>query len=216
MVEVKNQFGNHLIFWVLALPFVFLLLMPMFMSPSAFVVHAEEVIFFSDLGADTVAATETANSWFQSWFVDSGIKRFFHATFVNANLDLGRGLEYGTRAPTVARKASSLWNDGFWNILFRAAWRFSVLWPVLLSGIIAFGLPSFIDGLAVRAKKKYNYEVHNPLFFYASAHLVVLILGSAITLLFLPWALEGLYIAAFFVLLASALWFAAANFQSGL
>ena len=222
MVEVKNQFGNHAIFYMFALPLALLLLMPAFLPPSTFAVTKHEVEFFEGYGSDTSEATEVANQWLKDWFVDTGVKKVFHELFVHPNLNLSlnlsspENLHDGYQGPKAAQKATSIWNDGFWNILFKARWRFSLLWPIFLSGIIAFGIPAFIDGLAVRAKKKFDYKANNPLFFYASAHLVVFVLAGPFTLLLLPVPITSLYIGGFFACLAAMLWVSAANFQSGL
>ena len=131
MVEVKNQFGNHAIFYMFALPLVLLLLLPAFSPPSSFAVQKEEVAFFENLGGDTDAATESANKWLKTWFVETGVTKVFKELFVHQNFNLSldmsgtENLSGDSPAPRAAQKATSLWNDGFWNIVFKAAWRFS-------------------------------------------------------------------------------------------
>lgn len=209
MIEVKNQFANHAIFWWVGLPLIAMFVLPLLIPPESFVITAEEVEFFKNMGIETSSATNSANDWFKTLFVDTKVRELFQSTFINSNMPMSSELQKSSRSFT------SNWNDGFWNMFFRAIWRLHALWPVYLGGCISFVIPAFIDGLTVRAKKKYNFQVHNPVFFYASTHFAVLVLGLAVFLPFLPITLNALHIGGFFCVLALSMWIVASNFQSG-
>lgn len=209
MIDVKNPFALHILFWWLGMPIIATLGLPALFDPSNFLISSSEVNFFKSLGVDTTRATLTANAWFKTLFVDTGLVALFHSTFNLPTLETKSALQVD------ARSVTSGWSDGLWNILFRAFWRLAALWPIYVSGLICFVLPSFVDGLSIRAIKKYNFQVHNPIFFSVSMHFAAMIAGLAIFIPFLPITLSAVYIGLFFVALAGAVWILASNFQSG-
>lgn len=209
MIEVKNPFALHVIFWWFGMPIIATLLLPYLYGASVFRISPEEVIFFRELGVDIAATTNRANSWFKTCFVDTKLVSLFQSSFNLTTLEIANPLQ------TTAREITSDWSDGLWNLLFRAFWRIAALWPIYVAGIICFVFPAFVDGLSTRSIKKYNFQVHNPLIFSISTHFAAMISGLAVYIPFLPVSLNALYIGIFLIALAGAVWVLAANFQSG-
>jgi hypothetical protein len=209
MIEVKNQFLRHAIFWVLFLPFALTLGMPAFLDSDSFVLHPGEISFFFDMGVNTLAVTERANAIFHKLFVETGIQEVSKGLFVHEN-------KFDTKIIELAGRTTATWHYSLWNMVYRALWRLLALLPLYLSGIVSFVIPAFVDGLVVRAKKKYNFLSHNPMFFNVSTHFAVLLVGLSVFLPFMPIALGAWPLGAFFFVLAGSLWIVSANFQSGL
>ena len=209
MIEVKNPFALHVIFWWIGMPIIATLLLPYIFGANAFRISTAEVSFFQGLGVDVSATTERANTWFKTMFVDTGLVSLFQSSFNLPTLEMKNPLQ------VTAKEITSDWSDGLWNLLFRAFWRISALWPIYVAGVVCFVVPSFVDGLATRSIKKYNFKVHNPLIFSVSTHFAAMIAGLAIYIPFLPVSLSAVYIGMFFIALAGSVWVLAANFQSG-
>ena len=209
MIEVKNQFTKHGIFWWFALPLVATVLLPMAFGEEFFLITQNGVEFFKQLRVDTDATTKSANAWFKAMFIDTKIFSIFNEIFANGPAANVNDFNH------MASKVTGDWNKGFWNMQFRAIWRLHALWPIYIAGILAIVIPAFFDGLVTRAVKKYNFQVHNPVIFYTSAHFAVLVIGLAYFIPFLPVSLDATYIGGFFILLSVSIWQLAANFQSG-
>jgi hypothetical protein len=210
MIEVKNQFAAHGIFWLLSLPFVALLSLPALMSASSFVVSPQEVSFFSHvLMRDVKAIEHLADSWFKLLFEDTHITTMVRDFFNPAKT---------SGITPLASKTISLgqnYNNGVWLMAYRGLYRIAGLWPVVLAVFLSLGVPCLFDGLAVRARKAYNFQFHNPVFFWSAGHLLILIMGLGVFLPFMPIALSSTILASFFGLFCGAIWITAANFQTG-
>lgn len=209
MIEVKNQFASHGIFWLLSLPLVALLGLPAVMSASDFIVTPQEVGFFAHVLARDVKSVEhLADVWFNVLFENTHI-----ASTVRDFFNPGK-----SSASPLSEKAISIgqnYNNGLWLMVYRGLYRISGLWPVVLAGSLALGVPCLFDGLAVRARKSYNFQFHNPVFFWSAGHLLILVMGLGVLLPFLPITLSMPILAGFFVLFFTAIWVTAANFQTG-
>jgi hypothetical protein len=124
MIEVKNQFARHLMLWVLTLPFLAVFLMPALLEADRLQVPSSEHEMLAKLGQDPEAVTKRANAVFMSLFIETGA--------VQATAKLFRAKEKGAigkqnQATTV--KATNKYVDGFWNLIYRAIWRF-MGWPL--------------------------------------------------------------------------------------
>ena len=210
LIEPKNQFANHVIFWMLGVPFLGILLLPAFLEPKSLILDASEKLFFHDvLGRDLVAITSQTESIFKYLFVDTGI-----FAGMKSLLGGGEGNSLG-HFYAFASKLSSSYNTAFWLLIYRAIWRVCALWPALLSIFLCLGIPSLVDGLSIRARKSFTFEFHNPVYFWTSSHLLVLVLGLAVVLPLLPIAMTGVLIGVFCLILCTTIWTTAANFQTG-
>lgn len=210
MIEVKNQFANHAIFWWFSMPLVITLLMPMMLNANRFEIHSDEIAFFKEVGTDTGRTTISTNHLYQAAFIDTGVTKAFGNTFAHDKKDANQK-SIGNISSSISRD----WNDGLWLMLYRAIWRLQALLPIYIAGLLAFILPAFVDGIVTRGKKRFNYQVHNPVVFYSATHFSVLVLGLAVFIPFLPFVLSSLYIGGFTMTLAGSMWLLASNFQTG-
>ena len=207
MIEVKNQFAAHGIFWMLTLPLVAIVGLPAVMSASDFIVTPHEVRFFSKvLGRDTVSIEHLADAWYKFLFDDTHI-----ASTLRDFFSPGKGAASRGAFASIGQN----YNNGLWLMVYRGLYRISALWPVALAVMLALGVPCLIDGLAVRARKSYNFQFHNPVFFWSAGHLLILVIGLGIFLPFLPIPLTIPVLAGFFAVFCGAIWITAANFQTG-
>jgi hypothetical protein len=209
MLEVKNQFAKHVIFWVLTLPILAILLLPVFIPPHEFSVDKKEIAFFQNtLDVDVTAVTRRSEAAFQSLFVDTGIFQSIKSILVSD----ARGF---MRADGGMASFSNTYHTALWLLLYRAIWRITAIWPAALAIVLAMGIPSLLDGLVVRARKSYTFEFHNPVYFWTASHSLIIVFGIAAILPLLPMAMTPMVIAAFTLLLCTSLWITAANFQTG-
>jgi Domain of unknown function (DUF4400) len=209
MIEVNNPLAKHGVFWMFVMPTLALLALPALLSPASFVVSAQEITFFEHtLARNVPGITAAADRWFETLFIQThiapAVRDFFNSGQVGSN-DLLR------RSGSLSRS----YNDALWLMVYRGLWRLAGLWPVVIAIALSLGLPCLIDGLMVRARKSYNFEFHNPVFFWSASHSLVLILGLGVFLPFLPIALTPAFLAGFTVLLCLGLWVTASNFQTG-
>lgn len=211
MVEVKNQFAKHVIFWVLTLPILAILLLPVFIPPHEFSVDKKEIAFFQDtLDVDVASVTRRSEAAFQSFFVDTGIFQSVKSILASDDKGFMRGSAAGGMA-----SFSNTYHTALWLLLYRAIWRITAIWPAALAIVLAMGIPALLDGLVVRARKSYTFEFHNPVYFWTASHSLIIVFGIAAILPLLPMAMTPMVIAAFTLLLCISLWITAANFQTG-
>lgn len=208
MIEVNNQFAKHAVFWIFALPLVAILGLPALLPASSFGLSRDEVDFFRTvLGRDVPAITVTTDAIFNTLFIKTKIAGYVRDFLI--------GFKSETGLAKAAGAVSRNYNDALWLMLYRGLWRICGLWPVVLSVIVALGMPCMVDGLAVRARKAYNFQFHNPVFFWSASHSLVMIAGLGVFLPFLPYSLSAVLLGAFTVLMCGALWVTASNFQTG-
>jgi hypothetical protein len=211
MLEVKNQFAKHVVFWVLTLPILATLLLPVFVPPHEFSIDKREIAFFQDtLDVDISKVSRRSEAAFQSLFVDTGIFQNVKSILVSD----GGGFMRSSGDGGIA-SFSSTYHTSLWLLLYRAIWRITAIWPAALAIVIAMGIPALLDGLVVRARKSYTFEFHNPVYFWTASHSLIIVFGIAAILPLLPMAMTPMVIATFTLLLCSSLWITAANFQTG-
>lgn len=211
MIEVKNQFARHTMFWWIFAPFLMAVILPFIIPKVHLSLNQAELEAFNSMGIDGEKKVKQTDSLFDSWFIQTKIRSQFDNIFENT-----------VKTPSTwqfqqsSRKVTSEWNDGFWSLIYRAMWRINALMTIYLMGFICFIIPSFIDGLISRAKKKYEFRTNNPLYFYSSAHTTILIAGLALFIPFIPYSLTALTVGLFIIILAGSSWIVASNFQTGL
>lgn len=210
VLEVKNNFVGHTAFWWVVMPIFALLVLPYVLPVQSFMVGDAELLCFSELGRDTDAVTNSTNALFQSMFVSTGVLKAFRTMFIDhAVIPQLQG------SATVVANFTQQWNNGFWMMVYRAMWRLIALWPIYLAILLSMVIPAFVDGLAQRAIKKYDYKFHNPVYFFSSLHLIALVLGLCVFVPLLPLPLTAQMVAGSGFMLAAAAWMATANFQTG-
>ena len=198
-VSVKNTFGSHFILWSIFLPLLALIFVPLIMPDQT--LTQPEVEMVASLGVDTAAMTQNVDTRFASMFVESGFmaktQEFFGTT-------KGGVLDF-----------SNDWIHGVWLMLYKATWRFFALKSIFLLPILVLGIAAAVDGFAVRATKKYRFENSNPVFFYSSMHIMVLMFGLFTFLPLAPFSLSAMALLAIVLLLVGGIWLTTSNFQTG-
>lgn len=211
MIEIKNQFARHSLFWWVMLPFLIAVLLPLFVEKEELSLNQAEVDTFNSMGINAQLKIKQTDALFQKLFIETKIRSYFDNIFENTFKNPAN-----RKIQQTSRTFTSSWNDGFWSLLYRAMWRINGLLTIYLTGLFVFVIPSFLDGLIVRAKKKYEFKNNNPLYFYGSAHMTIFIAGLAVFIPFIPYSLTALSIGLFLILLAGSSWIVASNFQTGL
>lgn len=202
-VSVKNSFGSHFILWSLFLPLLALILVPVFMPEQR--IDEAEIAMVSTFSINVVDMTDATNATFSKAFLDTGVMPATEKWFSGQ----GAG-EFQKNS-----KYAASWIHGVWLMIYKAMWRVNVLTSIFFMPLLALLIPAAVDGFAVRARKKYRFENSNPVFFYSSMHMVVLMFGL---FAFLPLAPITLSSNALFGLLACltlGVWMTASNFQTG-
>lgn len=219
MIEVKNHFVKHLFFWAI-LAITFILVAPALMDQSATSVTPKEREYFESIGVNVDLAELRAQNTFQSWFVATGIKESLDRVFKpkkSKDANKPSSSDPFSTSPSFSKmfSFSSGYVDGLWATVLKGLTRIHMLWPIMLAVLLCMGLPCLIDGIVTRAKKTYNFEYHNPVYFWTSGHAVVIVLGCSLMLPFLPLSITMLAVTAFTVVLCTSIWMLASNFQTG-
>lgn len=189
-----------MILWCLFLPILSLIFIPLVLPDQP--INEVEVAMVASLGVDVNSLTESANSKFTSVFIETGIKPKTEG-FFRGNAVAG--------TQTFALK----WINGVWMMIYKAVWRGYVLAKIFFLPLLVLAVAAAVDGSGVRARKKYKFESANPVFFYSSTHLVVLMTGLFTFLPLAPISLSTPVLVALLLALAAGVWFSAANFQTG-
>jgi hypothetical protein len=100
-------------------------------------------------------------------------------------------------------------------MVYKAVWRGYVLARIFFIPLLVMAIAAAVDGSGVRARKKNKFETTNPVFFYSSTHLVVMMTGLFTFLPLAPISLSATVLVGLLVALAAGVWLSAANFQTG-
>ncbi len=209
MIEIKNQFARHSLFWFWVLPFALFLFVPAMVPREEMRVPREEVKMLYLLGQDAAKITERADETYQDLFVATGLvgwtKKLFMSEVKEDDPKFFRNLA----------RSTTRYHENLWNMVYRAIWRLAGLWPTFVALMLAVALPSLIDGLVVRAKKVDVFESHNPVFFWSAGHSLVMVVGVFVLLPLLPYPISINILYGSIAAIAAALWITASNFQTG-
>ena len=209
MIEVKNQFAKHSVFWILVLPFIAIILMPAMMSAHALKLPTTEVQAMHDLGQDPKVVTRKANKVFNTLIVETGVMGTLEKLF-------SAKARHGD--PTIVKNSDRLSNTyltGMWHMLYRAIWRLTGLWPLLSVLMVAIVIPAIVDGLVTRSTKIDQFKPHNPVFFWGATHTAISTAGLFLFLPFLPIPLSIWLLYGTVGLVAMSLWVTSSNLQTG-
>lgn len=207
MIEVKNQFVSHGLFWIWVLPFAIFLLAPAFINREEMQIPPAEIALIKELGQDVKSVNEKANHIFNAVFSDAAkISKRFLTSSVNSDDPLAIRR---TAAGTIK------YHDNLWHMIYRAVWRLAGLWPTFLALALAVALPALVDGLVIRAKKVDVFKSHNPVFFWGAGHALVMVVGVFILLPLLPYTISMPVLYGTVGAIAMALWVTAANLRTG-
>jgi len=209
MIEIRNQFARHLMLWVLTLPFLSAFLMPAFFPLEAMKIPATEHETLVMLGQNPQDVTQRASKVFSALFVDSGVVAMTQKIFKSRPTKIGGESERNT-----GNKAAK-YREGFWNLIYKAIWRFMGMWPVLSVLLLAFVVPAMVDGLVTREMKIDQFRPHNPVFFWGASHSVIMIAGGFMFMPFLPLPITVPILYGAVALVALGMWTTTANLQIG-
>lgn len=207
---VKNTFLRHIVFWIFFLPLMTIVIFPLLKLKTN--IHPDEIEMVAAAGVDIAAVTAKVNSRFAAMFIKNGIMPASEA-FFGGNHKTQRGEGMGLAA-TAAEQAAS-WIRGVWLIIYRAMWRMHAMSGLYIAAILSVCLPALVDGLSIRARKRYQFQNHNPVHFYFSFHTAVFVVGLMLFLPLVPVALTPVIVAGAMLSLGLAIWWAAANLQAG-
>jgi hypothetical protein len=198
--KVDNSFGGHLVLWAFFIPLLSLIFIPV-LAPTAGLISQDEVSMLANMNVDVDAMTAAADARFNSMFVANGwmaaTEKFF-----------------GYGRPDAVTFAGN-WIHGVWLMLYKATWRLYALKWMFFIPLVFVVVPAAVDGFLVRARKKYRFQSSNPVFFYSSMHMVVLMFGLFAFLPLAPINMTAEIMFGLLGVLAVGTWTAASNFQTG-
>jgi hypothetical protein len=211
VIEIRNSYARHALLWVWVMPLVAILTMPLLMPASSFKISQDEVQMFSvHLGQDVAKLNRRTDAIFTILFIETGVYR----TVTDFLTVRGRPLQESSSK--LAADVSSNYASAFFLLLYRAIWRLNGILSVSLGLVLGIGLPALLDGLMIRARKAYNFKMHNPVYFWGAGHTVVMLIGMTFFLPILPFELSLPILLGTLGLLFMVTWVTAANFQTGL
>lgn len=201
--SVKNSFGGHLILWAVFLPLISLIFFPMVITKNE--INPAEIAMVQKHNVNVTKVTASANETFSSLFITTGImaksKEFFSGIS-----------SFGKQSTS---DFASHWISGVWLLVYKALWRVYVMSSMFLLPLFAICIAAAVDGFAIRSRKKFRFESHNPIKFYTSFHVIVFTVGMFVFLPLVPITLTSNIMAGILALLAIAVWFTTSNFQTG-
>ncbi|MFP3637945.1 DUF4400 domain-containing protein [Paraburkholderia sp. SIMBA_054] len=206
MAQSTNPFVKQIYFWWLIAPILSALLFPAFCSIESLKVQPPEVELVEQCDRDVAQINERASGHFNSWFVETGILRQTLSSSLRAE-------DTGWSGYSWMGGMTHKWFSKFWLFTYRLIWRWTAFWPLYLAGVFGIAAPCMVDGLVIRAKKRYEFGSYNPLAFNVWGTLFSLSIGWMIYVPMLPVPLTGVLMSGFFCLLGGFAWITTANFQ---
>lgn len=202
--SVQNSHFSHLVFWVFFLPLLAIILLPLVLPDQN--IDESEVKMMAAFNVDVDKLQERTSGTFSAMFVGTGVMSATEAFFSP------KGAPAGTQKQT---SFSTKWIRGVWLMTYKMIWRWHALLSVFFLPMLALCIPAAVDGFTVRARKRYEFETSNPVFFYSSAHVLTLVLGVFCFLPLAPLTLSAIVLLGLLAALTVAVWIAASNFQTG-
>ena len=153
----------------------------------------EQAAIVDVLGLGTaMQVKEKADRFYRSTFMTSGLRDATYDLFVPTRAELGRSQsieDLGSSGFGWARDRL----DVFWTSVYQTTVRLSVmsLWAPFLA--IAL-LPASIDGLLMRAKKRYTMGYASPFMQRVSSIAIIAVLYVSLLAIFAPLALPPLFV----------------------
>lgn len=210
-VSVSNTFARHTVFWLLFLPLMSIIFLPLLIKDQN--IHSEEMSLIADMGVDLQSVSDRTNRIYTSLFIETGILPATESLFGTDEYIASKHTHDGVIENT---KFAGGWIRGVWQMLYKAIWRVNILISIFLLPVLFLCIPAAIDGFSTRAKKQYRFENSNPVFFYTSTHTALLIIGLFLYLPLIPFALSSYLLAGFLFALGVSIWIATSNFQTGM
>lgn len=202
--SVKNSHVSHLVFWVFFLPLLAIILLPLVLPEQN--IDESEVKMMEAFNVDVVKLQERTSGTFSTLFVATGAMGATEAFFS------AKGAPAGTQQHATF---SMKWIRGVWLMTYKMIWRWYALLGVFFFPMLALCIPAAVDGFTVRARKRYEFETSNPVFFYSSTHALTFVLGIFCFLPLAPLTLSAIVLLGLLATLTVAVWIAASNFQTG-
>jgi hypothetical protein len=208
--SINNTFVRHTVFWTLFLPLISIIFLPVLFSNQDIDPKEQEMV--QRLGVNIEKVTNRTNHIYTTAFINTGIlprtEDFFSGDIIGSK-------KYNIPIAAASSKFSSSWIRGVWTLIYKGLWRLNMLISIFFIPMLLLCIPAAIDGSAIRAKKRYDFGSNNPVFFYSSLHIAVLVFGLFIYLPLMPVTLTSGILGVFLAALAIAIWVASSNLQTG-
>lgn len=202
-----NPFISKIYFWWIIAPVLSFVLFPFFLQEKSFHIAPDEITFLRDCGRDVDDVTAAVSAAFKTAFVDTGA-----VAMTVGDYERAEDSEYTGYARVGAYMHAYM--ARMWLMLFRAMWRLAALWTLYVVGFLGIFLPFLIDGMVVRAKRRSEFGLYNPISFNISGSGGAVFVGWLFYLPLVPWPLTGLLMLAFFAGLGLMTYFTVGSFQS--
>lgn len=200
--SVNNTFFRHLVFWILFIPLLTLIIVPVFEPEQP--ISLDEVQMVKDFGIPLDQVADKTRHTFEQLFVQTKIMPVTEDFFSGKNR-----MHYRDRNG----EFSANWIRGVWMMMYRALWRMYAFSSVFFVPVVIFSIPAVIDGLALRARKNFRFTYDSPGKFYFSTHLLMLAIGLFVCIPFLPVLMTAHFLAVLLVSMTGAVWVSVANFR---
>ncbi|WP_321935248.1 DUF4400 domain-containing protein [Paraburkholderia sp. J8-2] len=202
-----NPFISKIYFWWIIAPVISFVLFPLLLQDSTFRIAPDEIEFVRDCGRNVESVTASATAAFRSAFVETQVVAMTVGQYERAEDSDYRGYaRIGTYMHAYMTR--------MWLMVFRAMWRLDALWPLCLVGFFGIFLPFLTDGLVVRAKRRSEFGLYNPISFNISGTGSAIFIGWLFYLPLVPWPLSSLMLFGFFMGLGLMTYLTVGSFQS--
>lgn len=206
MPRSTNPFVKQVYFWWIIAPVLSVIIFPALGSVDSLKIKPEEIQLANRCNDDIDDVNQSATNHFDSWFVKTGWVAHSIQENVNAENSVATGYAWLGRT-------MHTWYGRFWLYAYRVIWRWTAFWPLYIAGVLGIATPCLVDGLVIRAKKRYEFGQYNPMAFNVSGTLFSLAVGWLLYVPLLPLPLTENLMACFFLGLGAVAWISTANFQ---
>ena len=203
---MKGTVIGHVFLWLVVIPLLSMAIVPLFHVHGQPAVSPREVTSFANQGIDVDQAQAVATASFTHRFIDSGLISRSYAWIAPSR---------SPRALDQTRLRVTTWVEGAWSAVYRAQFRYSAYGKSLSVFVLIGLIAAIVDGLGVRARKRFEFGYQNPVTFSLARHAPILLLGAFLVGPFWPFALTPEWLMGGFAFMAFVTWIAAANFQAG-
>ncbi|MFK0380211.1 DUF4400 domain-containing protein [Pandoraea sp. NPDC090278] len=200
-----SGFTQKFYFWVFVAPVLCIIAVPLFLPAAKLKVPEAEVELLANTGRNVDAVNDRAGAAFVRWFVSTGLYK--------PSVDQVRDT-----TPRPAAKVSDLqhnWSNKVWLLVYRAMWRWYAFWPLYVTGVLGLVLPSLVDGLVAREKKRFKFGQYSSVGFGIAGGSLGRSISWLIILPIIPVTITPELLGGLFAFAAFVSWYAATNFQRG-
>lgn len=200
---MNSGFFKHLLFWVVLIPAVAVLVLPVFFNIEHYqITDSEYSMHEKMIGEENHnEAIENAQSTYKRLITP--VSEWMCSTKLDSDLNT-KSVDHLVKQANKSRCQSIL----------RGVYRINVEWSLFV-GVLILCLAAFYDGAVERSIGKYEFGYNNPVAFHLVTHSIIGMLGITFIGVFLPINFSLTYYIAYCVLIVFASWMASRNFQTG-